>query len=175
MSPGSGRAGAGGAEPADEGREARIAEALAWIVSRLRELDVPFQVVGGLAATAHGAPRELNDIDIYVPEGALERLRPELERHLAGGPRRHRDEHWDCYFMELRYAGEEIELAEAGRTRYRRGVGHPWHAAGVDFGRPVHREVFGVRVPVMAARELVAYKRRLNRPVDREDVRALTG
>lgn len=60
----------------NEERKERIASALAWIAGRLRELEVPFQVVGGLAALAHGASRDLADIDVYVPEGALERLLP---------------------------------------------------------------------------------------------------
>lgn len=157
----------------DAPREERIAGALAWIAGRLRDLDVPFQVAGGLAAVAHGAERELNDIDLYVPEGALALLRDELEEHHAHGPRRHRGDHWDCYFMEVRFAGEEIELAEAARTRYRKDPDHPWHDARVDFDEPAHREVYGVRVPVMPRERLVAYKRRLDRPVDRQDVRAL--
>lgn len=159
----------------DAAREERVARALSWIAGRLRELDVPFQVAGGLAALAHGAERELNDIDLYVPEGSLALLREALDEHHAHGPRRHRGDLWDCWFMEVRFAGEEIELAEAARTRYRKGPGHPWHDAEVDFRRPVHREVFGVRVPVMPREGLVAYKRRLDRPVDREDVRALEG
>lgn len=159
----------------NEERNRRIASALAWIAGRLREEGVPFQVVGGLAAIAHGASRELNDIDVYVPEGALERLLPELREHHAHGPLRYRDDRWDCYFMEVRCAGEEIELAEAARTRYRRSPDHPWREADVDFGASVRREVFGVEVPVMPLQALVAYKRHLDRPVDRRDVRSLTG
>lgn len=120
-----------------ERREERIASALSWIAARLGELDVPFQVAGGLAARAHGASRELNDIDIYLPEGALARLLPELREHLSHGPLRYRGDRWDCYFAELRHAGEEIELAEAPRTRYRRGPDHPWREADVDFAASV--------------------------------------
>ena len=49
------------------------------------ELDavgVPFQVAGGLAARAHGASCPLHDIDLYVPEGALERLRARFADHV---------------------------------------------------------------------------------------------
>lgn len=136
---------------------------------------MPFQVVGCLAALAHGASRELHDIDLYVPEGALDRLLPELREHHNHGPLRYRDDRWDCYFMEVRYAGEEIELAEAPWTRYRRDPDHPWRDADVDFGESVPREVFGVEVAAMPLERLVAYKRHLDRPVDRHDVRSLTG
>lgn len=77
--------------------------------------------------------------------------------------------------MEVRCADEEIELAEAPRTRHRRGPDRPWREADVDFGASVRRDIFGVEVPVMPAEALVAYKRHLGRPVDRQDVRSLTG
>lgn len=156
-------------------RDEQVAEALTWISARLDELGVPFQVAGGLAAIAHGASRPLNDIDIYVPEGSLSRIRAELADHQGHGPERYRDEQWDCYFMEVHYAGEEIELAEAGRTRYRSDSDAPWHEAGVDFGDPARRVAFDVEIPVMPLEQLVEYKRRIGREVDREDVAELTG
>lgn len=152
------------------GREERVARALRWIGSALDGLGIDWMVAGGLAARAHGATRELHDIDLYVEEGALERVLPEAREHHAHGPRRHRDEHWDCLFAEFRYAGEEIELAEAARCRHRSGPDAPWHPAGADFDAAVRREVFGVEVPVMPLDALVAYKRRLGREVDRRDL-----
>lgn len=154
-------------------RARRIREALEWISGRLDETGVPYQVAGGLAARAHGASRRLNDVDIYVPEGSLEDLRPALADHHHHGPHRYRDEQWDCYFMEVGYRGEEIELAEAGRTRFRRSPDHPWHRADVDFGNPAVREAFGVELPVMPLEGLVSYKSVLSRPVDRRDLAEL--
>lgn len=154
----------------DMDRIERIRGALEWVISQLEEAGVPFQVAGGLAALAHGASRPLNDIDIYVPEGALERLRSELADHHSHGPHRYRDQQWDCYFMEVGYEGEEIELAEAPRTRYRKGPRDAWHQADIDFNNPVIREVFGVEIPVMPVDQLVAYKQKIGRPVDREDL-----
>lgn len=76
--------------------------------------------------------------------------------------------------MVVRYGGEEIELAEAARTRYRKDPDHSWHDADVDFDRPVIREVFGVELPAMPLEPLLGYKRRLDRPVDRRDLAELT-
>jgi hypothetical protein len=122
----------------EEERARRIRRALVWISARLEAAGVPFQVAGGLAARAHGATRPLHDIDLYVPEGSLERLR--------------------------------FELAEASRTWYRSGPGDDWHPADVDFEAPVMKEVFGVELPVMPLDRLMTYKRRIGRPVDREDL-----
>lgn len=157
----------------DEARVERIRRALRWILARLESAGVRGQVAGGLAALAHGASRPLHDIDLYVPAGALERLRSELAEHRVHGPERVRTDQWDCYFMEVSYAGEAIELAEAARTRYRAGPEGPWYEADVDFERPAVRSVFGVAAPVMPLDRLLAYKRRLGRPVDRRDVAEL--
>lgn len=167
-------AGDGGHRMDEDGIE-RVGGALRWLRARLEQAAVPFQVVGGLAALAHGARRPLNDVDVYVPGGALGRLRHELAGHVRHGPHRIRDEHWDCYLMRLRHSGVDIELAEASRTRYRRGPEHAWHDAIVDFDRPQVREAFGVELPVMPRARLVAYKRRLGRRVDEEDLAALAG
>lgn len=150
-----------------------MAEALGWIRETLSELGIPYQIAGGLAAIAHGGTRELHDIDLYVPEGALEEILPRVAEHHSHGPRRHLDEHWDCLFMEIRYAGEEIEIADAARTRYRGGPHEPWSPADVDFEASVQREVFGETVPVMPREQLVGYKRRLDRAVDRRDLEEL--
>lgn len=42
-------------------------EALRWVVGLLDAHDVPFEVVGGLAARAYGATRPLADMDLYIP------------------------------------------------------------------------------------------------------------
>lgn len=151
-------------------RPASVAEALTWLKGVLQELEIPFQVVGGLAAIAHGGTRELHDIDVYVPEGALEAILPQVAEHHSHGPLRHRGEHWDCVFMEVRYAGEEIEIADAARTRLRSDPGDAWQPAGVDFGASVAGDAFGVTIPVMPRDQLIDYKRRLGREVDRLDL-----
>ena len=51
-----------------------------------------------------------------------------------------------------------------------------WHLfrQEIDFGASVWRDVLGVRVPVMPLPELIAYKRRLGREVDRMDLAELS-
>ena len=73
-----------------------IAAALGWIAGLLGEAEIPFQVVGGVAAAAYGATREVADIDLYIAADHL----PQVMRlvgadRIVRQPWRHRDESWD--------------------------------------------------------------------------------
>jgi hypothetical protein len=48
-----------------------------------------------------------------------------------------------------------------------------WREARIDFDLSVERSVAGVRVPVMPLEQLIDYKRRLDREVDRLDIAEL--
>jgi uncharacterized protein len=75
--------------------------ALRWLVSLLNFHDVPYQIVGGLAAQAYGATRPLVDIDLYMPfeqsQAALAEMRPFLVRQ----PLPHLSQSWDLVYLAL--------------------------------------------------------------------------
>lgn len=144
--------------------------ALRWIIALLRELDVPHQAVGGLAARAYGATRPLADFDFYVPARTLPDLARAAGSYVVRPPSHHRDAWWDLVFMKIEYAGREIELAGAEDTRFFDGAAGEWRDARVDFAASLAKEVCGVAVPVMPLAQLIAYKRALGREVDHQDV-----
>jgi hypothetical protein len=145
-------------------------DAIRWIVDLLRDLGVPFQVAGGLAAKAYGARRRLADLDIYIPAGRLEEVAEAAAPHVVRPPIHHRDGQWDLTFMKLEFGGREIELAGADDARYYDRASGCWRPAEIDFHLSVERTVFGIPLPVMPFEQLVAYKRRLGREVDLQDV-----
>jgi hypothetical protein len=163
-----GDTGAADRDPADDDRSAGAA--LAWIAGVLDDLGVPYQVVGGLAARAHGATRPLVDIDLYVPSEALEPVARAVAPHVTRPPTRHRDEHWDLAYMKLEYAGRTVEIAGADDARYREGDGDRWWDADIDFDASRRIGILGTEVPVMGRERLMEYKRRLDREVDRLDL-----
>ena len=146
------------------------AQALGWIVGVLRRADVPFQVVGGLAARAYGATRPLVDLDFYVPSSRLDDVAEKTAAYVTRLPSRHRDENWDLTFMKLEYEGRPIELGGADGARYFDRQAGQWREAGIRFDASVEMTIFGIRVPVMPLDQLVEYKQRLDRDVDRQDV-----
>lgn len=148
--------------------------ALRWIAGVLDGAGIPWQVVGGLAARAHGATRPLHDVDIYVPDDRFGEALSLVSEHLVRGPVRHRDQHWDLEFAVLRHGGTQVEIASASARYYDGGDGR-WVPAQIDFGASVRMTVEGVRIPVMPRDRLLKYKRRLGRDVDLADVREITG
>ena len=149
------------------------AAALTWITELLFQRGIPFQAVGGLAARAYGASRELHDLDFYIPTERFDELADDLAPHLTRAPQPHRDSSWDLTFAQLLYAGQKIELGGADGALFFDSRTGEWKEQRVDFSRSVHREVFGVIVPVMPKDELIAYKAALDRAVDRQDLAEL--
>lgn len=145
-------------------------QALRWIVELLKARDVPFQVVGGLAARAYGATRRLVDIDLYIPVAHIPTVLEAAQPFVTRQPRHHCDEHWDLVFMRLEYGGQPIEIGVADDAKYRDTRHGRWHDAAVDFAASEQLMVLGMEVPVMPREQLLVYKRRLDRPVDRADL-----
>jgi predicted nucleotidyltransferase len=82
--------------------------ALKWITDMLNHLDIPYQIVGGLAAMCYGSTRPLHDIDFYVPGKDISKLEEELAEYIKFGPEQHQDENWNLVFMKLSYNGPVV-------------------------------------------------------------------
>lgn len=76
--------------------------------------------------------------------------------------------------MSLRYAGQEIDISGGDTVRIPDGKTGYWYDAPTDFSKFVIRKIFGMSVPVMSREDVLKYKKILDRPVDREDIKALT-
>lgn len=143
------------------------------MVETLRRLDIPFMVVGGLAARSYGATRPLVDIDFYIPGDRFTDLVPAVADHIVFGPKPLTGAGWDLVFMKLELEGRVVEVGDGSDVRVRGGAEEPWIDVSVDFERVDHRRIFGVEVPVMRRADLVAYKRLLGRDVDLRDLAEL--
>lgn len=139
-----------------------------------RDLALPVQAVGGLAARAWGGARPLVDLDFYVPDGRLADVAAAVPELVVRGPERIESAHWDVAVLALSIDGCLVELGGAGSARMRPRPGTPWVAAEVAFERGVRRSVAGIDIPVMPLEALVAYKRLLAREVDLVDLHDLT-
>ena len=149
-------------------------DAFKWIVGLLQKHKIPFQISGGFAARLYGSERELNDIDIGVPDNALGILAPDVKEYITLGPKHLVDDKkWDLQIMGLRYKGQEIDLVGRDSIRLFDKNTNDWIPGHRDISKSEMKQVYGLTVPVIPKKALIAYKKKLLREVDILDIKAL--
>lgn len=149
--------------------------ALNWIIDFLNREGISYVVCGGLAAQAYGATRELNDIDLYVPDEHLPAVAKFGASYITYGPEHHRGEQWDLVYVKFDYHGQDVEVGSAKECKIRKLHSSDWITKKIQFDNYELHELYGVQLRVMAKDELVAYKCILGREVDLEDVAQING
>lgn len=150
-------------------------QALKWIVKILKENNIKFNVVGGLAAYAQGSKRMLVDIDISVIFKDMKRLTKLAKDHVIEKPWNgtNSTSQWRGYYMELNYKGIAIEIGELSKSQYFNKKSGKWEHFPDDLKYSVNKKVFGLIVPVLSKKKLIDYKSKLRREVDLIDLKNL--
>lgn len=147
--------------------------AFKWIVSLLQKYSIPFQISGGFAARLYGSDRELADIDIGIPDRNFDDIHQEVKPYITHGPEHYVDNEWDLKLMTLKYEGQTIDIAGRDSIKiFDKNIGE-WAPAHRDLVVSEDMEVYGIIVPVIPKVTLIAYKKKIDREVDRLDVKAL--
>lgn len=149
---------------------ANAEQALRWIVGLLNRHQVPFQVVGGLAARAYGATRELVDIDLYIPMSRFTDISPDVAQYVVWGPTHETGARWDLIYVKIDYEGQRIEMGDSDNTKIYDAKTQSWIKQNIEFERSQMIEVYGVVVPVIPKIQLMEYKTILSREVDQIDL-----
>jgi len=147
-------------------------QALEWIVGVLRKHQVPFQISGGCAAKIYGSPRELNDIDIDIPENYFSKIIPDVKPYIIYGPDQYKDKKWDLYLMTLNYAGQEIDIG-SGDAKISTKERDKWIAFSTDFSKAVNKTFLGLEVPVIPKEDLINYKQLLDGEHQQVDIESI--
>jgi hypothetical protein len=145
-------------------------QALRWIVDILNRHQVPFQIVGGLAARAYGATRLLHDIDLYIPMSRFPDIQPDVADYVIWGPEHQKDGHWDLVYVKIDYDGQRIEIGDGDNTKIYDAKTGSWIKQKIDFAGFEMIELYGVVVPVIPKQQLIKYKTILSREVDDMDL-----
>ena len=147
--------------------------AFKWIINILQKHNVPFQIEGGFASSLYGVERELADIDISIPEDRFEELLPDIKDFIKYGPEQYLDDEWDIKLITLKYEGQYIDISGAFQKKNFDKVNKKWVATPSNFENSVYVDVYGLKVPVIAKEDLIAYKKLILRDVDIFDIEAL--
>ena len=152
-------------------KKVKAERAFKWLVRILIKRKVPFQITGGLAAKAYGSPRPLADIDFEIPEKRFADILPDVRPHIVWGPERRRKKPFDLVGMELNYKGQQVDVSGTGTGRLFDRKKKRWVSERIDLTKAVRRRIFGLQAPVITKKDLIAYKRKLLRKVDKIDIK----
>ncbi len=144
--------------------------ALNWIIGFLESSNIPYVVCGGLAAKVYGADKELNDIDIYVPDKNFNSVVNYGAPYITFGPTHHKGEQWEPTYVKFEYLGQDVEVGSDKECKILDNHQSKWITQKIDFKCYERRKAYGVDIKVMKKDELVAYKKQLNRKVDIKDI-----
>ena len=145
-------------------------KALTWITEILKKHQISFQITGGLAAIAYGATRELDDIDIDIPDGKFDLIIEDVKSFITYGPARFKSDKWDLLLMTLNYHGQEIDLSGANSTYIFNDNNQEWIKLSDDLTKISMQNIYGLVLPVISYVDLVNYKKILARNVDIIDI-----
>lgn len=144
--------------------------AFRWIVNILRDNKIPFQISGGFAAKLYGSNRPLYDIDIDLPDKYFQQLESLVKDYVIFGPERYHDKNFDLLLMSLKYQGQEIDISGSETDQLYNVKTNQWEPCGTNIDDFTTFEAFGITVPVIKKENLIAYKQKVGRPTDLEDV-----
>ena len=145
-----------------------------WIIDILEQNNIKYKVSGGFAAKIYGVNRELADIDIEVSDvdigqiAQTDKIRP----YIVYGPNQYKDENWDLLLMTLNYEGQDIDIAGTGAKIFNTQTKW-WECLDSNLDSLTIKEIYGRKIPIENIESLIAYKKKLAREVDLEDVKQL--
>jgi len=148
-------------------------KALKWIVKILKKKNIKFNILGGLAAYAYGSKRMLVDIDLAMKNKDFQKILPDVKNYVVEPPHFSKSKNWQCYFMELKYKGITIEFGGDKGCKMLNSETKKWENLGDGLSKTVYKKVFGLNLPLISKKELIAYKKKLMRDVDIVDLRNL--
>ncbi len=137
----------------------KINLALKWIIEILNSYQIPYVITGGLAAHYYGATREINDIDIDVPDDMLELLFDNVKQYATTPLMHSKDTKWDLKLMTLNYENQEIDIGGANSIKIFNEKTGEWENFPSEVFKAVKGEIFGIPVSIQNPEDLIKYKR----------------
>ena len=134
---------------------------------------IPFQISGGLAAKIYGSPRKLADIDIDIPKYKFIDIIAEVKDYIVWGPKRYKDKNWDVFMMTLKYANQKIDISGGPVESIFDEKKRCWVNDRINFSNRDVKKIFGMFVPIITKRELIDYKKKIARNLDKIDIEAI--
>lgn len=151
----------------------RVSRALKWIIPVLLDNNIPYQISGGVATRFYGATREINDIDIDIPERYFPKLYKLLKDNTIFGPEKFIDSEWILILMQVEYEGQLIELCSGDNQQIYNEETEEWEKYVYNFKDQVTMSWKNLSLKIITPESLRYYKRLLHGEKQAEDRRVL--
>lgn len=142
---------------------------LNWIIDILEQKNIDYRISGGLAARAHGAHRELADIDIEINNEDIQKIMPDVSSYVIYGPSRFLDENWDLNLLTLKHNDQIIDIASTEQKIFNK-IKKTWEPNFINLQNFEIINIFDRDVRVEPKESLIAYKTKIGREVDLIDI-----
>ena len=152
--------------------ESTSKDAFHWIINILNKYHVPFQISGGLAAKIYGSSRPLYDIDIEMEDEYFQKILDDVRKYITFGPKRNISETFDVLRLCLNYNGQCIDLTGTDEKLFD-NKNNAWIDNHIDLSKSKICNVLDLKVPVIPKEDLIAYKNKTLRDVDKIDIKEM--
>lgn len=153
--------------------EPKLLKALHWIIEILNKYYIQYNLSGGFSAHLYWSNRQINDIDIDIPEDDFEKIYNDVKSFIILGPEDYKDERWDLKLMTLNYFGQEIDISGAFNQKIFDDVSQKWIHSPADFEKSRKINFEGVELNVIDPNDLINYKKLLSGYHQNIDIRAV--
>lgn len=139
-------------------------DALLWIADILNKNHIFYAIGGGVAVNLYGSGRKINDIDISIHGEDFDKIVPLVSEYIVAGPKKYKNEKWDCNTLSLNYMGQDIDLTDRDTLLMSGKDGSGWIKNKDIYEKYpdcIH-EINGVKVTLMDPRVLLEYKLELS-------------
>lgn len=136
----------------------RLLVTLDFLLPILGRSHYTYHITGGFAAHLFGATREVNDIDIALPQRDFLALSEELKNFVVEGPARLRAPPWDLWLTVLRIGEQTIDLSGDEEPRVQHKSTGEWVPLPENFESDVAVAWGGFNLRVQHPADLAAYK-----------------
>lgn len=147
-------------------------DALIELSSVLRSNDIPFVVIGGLAAISWGVDRPLADIDIQVSKKDILKITKLFSENIDTDFRHYQNDTWDIYQTIIRLYGITIDICQVEDFYIKSG--EEKYIVPDSLDDYVIKNIDNIELPVIPLARLIKYKKTIARPIDLKDLEELT-
>lgn len=145
---------------------------LKFLVDTLNKNEITFQVSGGLGAIAHGATRELRDIDIEINKKNCPKAHELFKDFITEDFRHYEDGEFALWMMTLSIGGVPVDINQVEESYAFDDEGGK-HLLPEDLVDTELKSIGDIIFPVQNKKNLIAYKKIVNRDTDITDVKEM--